>query len=341
MSFVGVATAERFQLGSLVDEPTAVSGGILNRLWRVNTSRGCFAVKELNLARESTPDFDAVHQLELAALAAGVPLPRPIPDPSSGRPVAVLEEPAASVLVHEWVEGTPSPPTPVPPDFALRIGEALADLHQLTMEWSPADAMPPMPDAAQWTALADTAGRANIRWATRLADAAPALGRIGSLVNEWGHREEPMVVSHRDLNPKNLLSHEAMPIIIDWETAGWVPIAHELGATATALAVGVDLITFERDVFMSIVRGYRSRGGDLPEPGPHWFSTLFAIWTHTMWWNVERYVDGVTSGAPTDGQDLSVADSVVRIGIVALPRLLGSLDSLTDHVIAATSAANH
>jgi hypothetical protein len=38
----------RFRLGMPIGEPQSVTGGRLHRLWRVHTSTGTYAVKQLN-----------------------------------------------------------------------------------------------------------------------------------------------------------------------------------------------------------------------------------------------------------------------------------------------------
>lgn len=332
MRTLGEAVADRFQLGPLVGPPVSVSGGLLNRMWRLETNAGCFAVKELNLVRDQVPDFEAVYSFELAAGQAGVPLPTPVPDPASHRAVARLEQPTAAVLVHHWAEGTPMPATPVTDQYAYRLGVALADLHSLHTDWPAAEDPPEMLTDREWATLADTARRAEMPWAAKLASTTSAFARIGALVTEWNRRDDAVVVSHRDVNPKNLLEHEGLPVIVDWETLGWVSVAHELGATAASLAYQRDGAGFDGEVFHSVLSGYRSRGRTVPEPGPHWFAALFGVWLYTVQRNIERCIAGGVDGPPADGQDLSVGDSVVRRGLSGLPGLLGRLDELTAHV---------
>jgi len=85
-----------------------------NRLYRLNTDQGSFAVKELNLVdRRWTYHADDVFRFEQAAFAADIPMPEPI---SAG----------PDVLVHRWVEGDKLPEAPVPAAFAFEIGEILA-----------------------------------------------------------------------------------------------------------------------------------------------------------------------------------------------------------------------
>src|SRR4051812_33449636 len=95
-----------------------VHGKSSNRIYRLDTDQGSFAVKELNLGRGWEFRHDDVLRLEQAAFAAGVPMPEPISaDPG--------------VLAHRWVEGDKVPEEPVSRAFAFEIGEILARIHAL------------------------------------------------------------------------------------------------------------------------------------------------------------------------------------------------------------------
>src|SRR6186997_1219880 len=56
-----------------------VHGGFANRVYRLDTDQGSFAVKELNLVdRRWTYHVRDVFRFERAAFAAGIPMPEPI-----------------------------------------------------------------------------------------------------------------------------------------------------------------------------------------------------------------------------------------------------------------------
>jgi hypothetical protein len=71
--------AERFGVGTPRRPMERVHGGLLNRMWRLDTDEGSFAVKELNLHRDWTYRPHDVLRLEVAAFEAGVPMPEPMP----------------------------------------------------------------------------------------------------------------------------------------------------------------------------------------------------------------------------------------------------------------------
>ena len=92
---------------------TRVHGGFANRMYRLDTDQGSFAVKELNrVDRRWDYRVDDVFRFEQAAFAAGIPMPAPI-------------SASHDTLVHRWVDGHTVPEAPVPEAFAFEIGEIL------------------------------------------------------------------------------------------------------------------------------------------------------------------------------------------------------------------------
>jgi hypothetical protein len=96
--------AERFGLGRPVRAPVAVTGGLSNQLWRLDTDLGTYAVKRMVLNADRpgfTADVEAAFQIEHRAWAAGVPVPEPIP--LDGRALAGVD--GSLFRVHRWVDG--------------------------------------------------------------------------------------------------------------------------------------------------------------------------------------------------------------------------------------------
>ena len=57
---------------------TRLRGKGFNRMYRLDTDQGSFAVKQLNLDRDWTFRHDDVFRFEQAAFAAGIPMPESI-----------------------------------------------------------------------------------------------------------------------------------------------------------------------------------------------------------------------------------------------------------------------
>jgi Ser/Thr protein kinase RdoA (MazF antagonist) len=124
--------AAAFGLGAPTGPLVAITSGpsALHRSWRLSTSRGRFAVKAFSRGQHpgGVEALEGPVRLELAALAAGVPMPRPCLAVATGTGVAEVAGPGSQpvlVGVHEWVEGT-TPTAPAPTGLAAELGAALA-----------------------------------------------------------------------------------------------------------------------------------------------------------------------------------------------------------------------
>src|SRR4051794_29624769 len=98
-----------YDLGEWIRPARPVSGGLLHRMWHINTSAGQFAVKELNaeIMRRGPNMRDAYRlseQIAARAAAAGIP---------SATALAVPHDPAGTVqnidevtvIVYNWIDG--------------------------------------------------------------------------------------------------------------------------------------------------------------------------------------------------------------------------------------------
>ena len=299
-------------LGTARGPMTRVDGGYANHLYRLDTDQGSFAVKELNLVdRRWAYRVDDVFRFEQAAFAAAIPMPEPI---SADR----------DTLVHRWVDGHKVPEAPAPAAFAFEIGEILARIHALDVEWPDATLEESTP--RDWPELAERAAATGQPWAAELASSVETLLAIADFVATC-QRPGPEVLTHGDIQPWNLLARDGRPVLLDWELSGKLDLAGELGSTALSLAKGPGFDDIEPAVFRSVLDGYVARGGALPPSGPSWFVYMVSGWLGFTRWNVLRCIAGVEVGA---GPDLALSHASVRNGMHGLPDMFGRLPQLVD-----------
>jgi hypothetical protein len=224
--------ATRFGLGELVDPPVPVGGGLSNAVWQVVTGHGAYAVKRM-VTNAGRPDFignvEASYAIEKRAWAAGVVMPAPVPDPATGRALALV---AGSLFrVHRWVDGTAAAGSPI---------EAATLLATIHAAGQPRSAGLPEPawDGERW---------------------GPEIGELARRVA--GAPERVLVVdSHRDLDPKNTLrGADGALLALDWDAAGPVCAVQE------AAAVALDFSGGRAGAFRAALRAYgKGRGVNVP-----------------------------------------------------------------------------
>lgn len=289
---------------------TRVHGGFANRMYRLDTDQGSFAVKELNLVdRRWTYRVEDVFRFERAAFAAGIPMPEPISADHD-------------TLVHRWVEAEHVPEAPVAAEYAFEIGEILARIHALDVAWTHAPSEEPT--SRDWPELAARAAATGQPWADELASHVETFGAIADFVDTC-ERPGPVVLTHRDIQPWNLLARKGRPVVLDWELSGTLDLSGELGSTALSLAKGPGFDGIEPAIFRTVLDGYVAGGGTLPPAGPSWFVHLIGGWLGHTRWNILRCLADVEAST---GPDLALSQESARNGVRGLPDLFGRLPEL-------------
>ncbi len=251
---------------SLPGEPTAyaeVAGGWSNRVLRLSTTHGDYAVKELRNAWGEPRWLDWLDEgwrLETSCAAAGVAMPEPVVVPDGGCLAWVQSIDGAAdlpVRVHRWVEASTVPREPVDVPLATWLGRTLATVHGLALT-------PLRPElyagrvglttADVWPDLVGRATAAGAPWASDLVDAEPAARRASALLTATD--ADTAVLCHGDVDQKNLLRAAAGPVLIDWDVVLPAVPAHDLAHAALTMGAWRDAA-----VAAAVVRGYRAAAG--------------------------------------------------------------------------------
>ncbi|MGW0805823.1 phosphotransferase [Nonomuraea sp. NPDC002799] len=268
-----VAVVRAYGLGEPLGPPVYAARGELGVIWRLDTGRGSWAVKEL-LAPVEEQVARADTAFQLAAASAGVRLPRPVPA-SDG---AILLD--QSLRVYEWVDlvdgarvtgaelgavtarlhGVGHPAAgPVPAWFAEPVGragwEALLDAGA---EWG----------SAQGRALPD----AGAEWRPALGRVLPELIALDDLVVPPGR--EFVTTCHCDVNVENVRrAADGGVVVLDWENCGPARPGWELAKILADLPLHDAVAAY---------RAYRAAGGPAPVSEPADFSMAIAEQGHLL-----------------------------------------------------------
>ena len=305
--------AEFRHLGNLVRPITRVHGKSSNRVYRLDTDNGSFAIKKIDLTRGWSYRHNDILRFERAAFEAGVPMPEPL-------------SATADTLIHRWVDGEALPEEPVSQAFAIAVGDVLARLHALDVEWTDVPTVTGAP--RDWATLAERAASTGQPWAAELEALVNTFLAIAELVDSCD-RPGPVVLTHRDIQPWNLLAHDGEPVVLDWELSGLMDLSGELGSTALSLSKGHSFDDVDPVIFRSVLDGYVSGGGILPPPGPSWFVYLLGGWLGFTRWNIARCVAGQAGTDP----DAAAVHAEIRNALGGLPDLFQRLSEFHDMLL--------
>ncbi|MFJ9344763.1 phosphotransferase [Streptomyces sp. NPDC101733] len=272
--------------------------GLMNRNWRLETSSGTYAVKEI-----SDVPLPQVRR-NLAVLGdlarTGIPVPAPLPA-HSGELVAEVAGHGYCML--PWVDGEHVRGTDLTLGQARELGTLLARLHDGLRRYGPGP-VPEEAPAAKARPMIE-ADRAAVTLLGRLP-AAPATDfdkaatealhdRRGLLVRHAGARPEgevpagPYGWTHGDFQYRNLLRQDGRVVaVLDWDRLGIRPYGEEVARTAQ-VQFGVGGV-FELDRIAAFCAGYRSVI-DLPKDDLA--DAVKRLWWKrlTDFWQLEFYLD--------------------------------------------------
>jgi Ser/Thr protein kinase RdoA (MazF antagonist) len=292
---VGEAAAA-FAIGRVLAEPTIAARGEMGRIWRLETTTGRWALKEVfRPAPEAAELARADVAFQEAARAAGVPLPRPIVAPD-GR-VLIEVGPAdhrRSVRVYTWVDLRGR-------DGVVPIGEVaaiLGRLHGLAIADSrPIDGWfrdPVAPD--HWPVLMARADAAGVPWAATLRRLVPDLLAGTALATETfasqksggrpAESSAPATITcHLDYNPENvLLDTSGRPVVVDWENSG-------PGFAEQELASAIAEFVADPAATAGFLRAYAEDGGPARVRGRSSFAMVLIVQSALVRTYAERALD--------------------------------------------------
>jgi Ser/Thr protein kinase RdoA (MazF antagonist) len=325
--------AAAFGLGTPAAPLRAASGGESHRVWRLQTTAGVFAVKELNRPHGNAgwvPWIERAFRFEQAAFAAGIVMPRPVPVASTGLCLAELPgagEQPVTVRVHAWVEGTKVEGRGHAPEDARAVGAMLARIHALAVPAvaPPAELMRTY-GATHWRALVERTSAADVAWAPELACCLSAIDELETFVASARADAPVQVMGHRDAAPRNVLrTPDRSLVLIDWDSAG-PEIPQQEAARALIEWSQVGDTTLDAALARALIDGYRAAGGVLGRRTRGDFAGFISKELVWLEFNVRRALGERLQGA----SDRELGDRKARDMLARVPRFVPLIDSAAE-----------
>ena len=287
-----------YGLGSLLAEPEPVTGGLMHAMYRVRTSQGDYAVKALNADIMQRPTaYQNMVNSEIVSSALRETVPLVAARAFGGKHVIQYE--GAFWMVFDWLEGKSVYPPDLTETHCAVVGDLLGRIHtaQIHVESIARDHEARQPFA--WHEMLAAAKQENAECYSRLQDYMDEIIRWDhALCTCWPLVQSRQVISHRDLDPKNILWKDGQPFIIDWEAAGYVNPLQELMEVLAYWIVEPDG-RYSRTKFGAMLKGYAAHC-DLA--GADWEAALSASYAGMLGWlayNVRRAA-GLEGSGPND-----------------------------------------
>ncbi|MCZ2524722.1 phosphotransferase [Streptomyces sp. HB2AG] len=261
-----------------------VAHGLLNRGYRLSTSRGEFFLKhyldgdEALIARQ--------HRATLRLEGMGLPVAPPLPA-RDGRTVTVLD--GRRFALYPWIEGRHREGVELSVEQSRRLGSLLGTVHTCLARVQQAVEQPPSRESADpadtHRLIGDLLGRIRQRDRRDAFDrlAERRLAERRELLERHAHRrpragtEPASGWVHGDFHPLNVLYRGPEPVaIVDWDRLDVQPRAEEAVRAAAIFFLRPGCGTLDLDKVRAYARAYRrtarASAGEL------------AAAVHRVWW---------------------------------------------------------
>jgi aminoglycoside phosphotransferase (APT) family kinase protein len=258
-----------YSLGQLINAPEQVTGGLLHRMYRLQTDKARYAVKALNpqIMQRDTAMYNYTLSEKVANMALQNGINAVPAIVSNDRFMHEVE--GQFYMLFPWVDGKVRPSGEIDLACGKGIGEILAKIHKIDFSTLLDHHPNENHEAAnvstvRWDEYALKAKQDGLEWSSLLLDNLNQINYWEQLVASSAEPlSNPVVISHRDLDQKNVLWDEHhVPTIIDWEAAGPIHPTQELIDVALYWS-GFESGSVSKEAFCTLINTYKDHGGQI------------------------------------------------------------------------------
>lgn len=218
----------KYKIGSVTGEPESISGGLMHKMYKVKTETNIYAVKWLNPAvmQRNGVMENMINSERIAdAFSKYIPVVAALNIDNQ----IVLDSNNKYYMVFNWIEGNSIFPPLIKKKYCYAIGNLLGRMHHLDITVPGVNREKSESMLYDWNGFMVKGKEQKAYWIDTYAGIIDKLFLWNNLSNEANRRlSENMVISHRDLDPKNVMWYKDKPYIIDWEAAGYINPHQEL-----------------------------------------------------------------------------------------------------------------
>jgi len=251
-------------LGPLLKSPKKIEGGLLNKIFKVSTIRGNFALKLLNpeviKRKDGLKNFLFTEKVSNIAKLSGI---KCIPAKEINNKL-IHSIKGNYFLIFDWFDGKAINEEELTEDKIKKISKELCLLHKIDFSEveKECDIFYELNEIDFDYYLSKIKNKNIYNTVKEIKNKFSALDKES--INSLKLLQNKQVISHRDLDLPNVLrDNKDNPVIIDWETSGWVNPTLEVIDTAWNWAGGKDY--FDKNKYKTFLNTYVKEGGNLDD----------------------------------------------------------------------------
>lgn len=218
----------KYNLGKLTEEPKQITGGLMHRMYQVTTKEKRYAVKEMNPSiMKRTGVVENIINSERISVTFKEIVPVIAAIHLNDSPLLVLN--GKYYMVFEWLDGISIFPPDITSENCTKIGLLLGKIHSANVIIPNIQKESSDTELYEWNKYLLLGQGTGAKWIKELSEIIDDLKKWNQESNEACiSLSKHLVLSHRDLDPKNIMWKDADPYIIDWEAAGLINPYQEL-----------------------------------------------------------------------------------------------------------------
>ncbi len=251
-------------LGELLEGPHKIEGGLLNKMFKISTKRGKYALKLLNpevmSRKDGKKNIIFTEKVSNIAKKNGI---KCIPALEiNGQLIQSIGD--NHFLIFDWFEGKPINENQLNLEKCNKIAKELALLHKIDFSSirNECNIYYELEDINFDYYLPKVKTEKIIHLLNEVKDRFSQLDKES--IKNMEYIKNNLVISHRDLDLPNILwDKNDEPVIIDWETTGLVNPTLEVIDTAWNWAGGKDY--FDKNKYRNFLDSYVKEGGKLDD----------------------------------------------------------------------------
>ena len=246
------------KIGTYIKEINKVSGGLSHRMYKVVTDKGIYAIKELNSGVMKKKD--AFSNFLFSEKVSEIAIQNKI---TAVGAMKINNEVITKIdnnyyMIFEWLDGRTLKANEITEKHCEIIGEVLAKIHNIDFNEIEDEKRKNLNlEYYDWNKYIDLAEKNNKVYLNLLKQNAELLYELNEKsIKALRCANENLIISHTDLDRKNVMWQEYKPFIIDWEASGYINPTIELIQVAWYWSGG-DVENIDYNKFEILIKSYK------------------------------------------------------------------------------------
>lgn len=246
------------KLGIEIKSIEKVTGGLSHRMYKVETDKGIYAVKELNsgVMKREKAYLNFVFSEKVTGIAKENGISAIGALKLNNDIMVKIDD--SYFMVFEWLEGKILKAEEITDKHCEIIGKTLAQIHNINFSKIEDDERKCIEiDFFDWNKYIKPAEEQNKPYIKELKENIELLYELNTnSVKALDYAKNNLVISHTDLDRKNVMWQDEKAFIIDWEASGYINPTIELIQVAWYWSGG-DIENIDYNKFEKVIESYK------------------------------------------------------------------------------------